>query len=133
MASYKTNQQSCLLKFLKAHPREPMSVHEMYRRMGQEHPVQSIPGESTIYRLLRKFTEEGLVRKSVDTQSRESFYVYASPPEQGAELYMRCRVCGKLHPMQLESCEHFLRQIREQENFTIDANLVLDGVCQQCQ
>ena len=40
MASYKTNQQSCLLKFLKAHPREPMSVHEMYRRMWQEHPVQ---------------------------------------------------------------------------------------------
>ena len=74
MASYKTNQQSCLLKFLKAHPREPMSVHEMYRRMGQEHPVQSIPGESTIYRLLRKFTEEGLVRKSVDTQSREASF-----------------------------------------------------------
>jgi Fe2+ or Zn2+ uptake regulation protein len=105
----------------------------MYRRMGQEHPVQSIPGESTIYRLLRKFTEEGLVRKSVDTQSRESFYVYASPPDQGEGLYMRCRVCGKLHPMESERCEQILRQIREQEHFTIDANTVLDGVCKNCQ
>lgn len=133
MTSYKTNQQSCLLKFLKAHSREPMSVREIYRRMGQEHPVQSIPGESTIYRLLRKFTEEGMVRKSVDTQSRESFYVYASPPDQGEGLYMRCRVCGKLHPMQSDSCEQLLRQIREQENFTIDTNTVLDGVCKNCQ
>ncbi len=75
MASYKTNQQYCLLKFLKAHSREPMSVHEMYRRMGQEHPVQSIPGESTIYRLLRKFTKEGLVRKSVDTRIKNCVLV----------------------------------------------------------
>ena len=133
MATYQTEQQTCLLKFLKAHSREPMTVREIYRRMEQDRPTQSIPGESTIYRLMRKFTEKGIVRKSMDTQQRETFYVFASPPDQGPELYMRCRICGELHPMQTECCEQLLRQVCEQEEFTIDTDTVIAGVCKNCR
>ena len=133
MAFYRTEQQTCLVKFLKAHSREPMTVHEMYRRMKQEYASMTIPGESTIYRLIRKLTYDGLVRKSLHTGQREIFYSYANPTDQNAGLYMRCKVCGQLQPMQTECSEQIVKQIREQENFAVDACMILEGVCQDCQ
>lgn len=68
MASYQTEQKTCLLKFLKAHSREPMTIHETYRRMGQESSLGAVPGESTIYRLIHQLTDDGIVRKSMHTE-----------------------------------------------------------------
>ena len=133
MASYRTEQKTCLLKFLKAHSREPMTIHEMYRRMGQDASLGAIPGESTIYRLIRQLTDAGIVRKSMHTEQRETFYSYVSPTDQNAGLYLRCKICGQLHPMQTEYSEQIVKQIKEQEHFAVDAIMILEGVCQDCQ
>ena len=52
MAHYQTGQKRMLLAYMKAHSEEAFTIEELCRRMSEEAAVASVPGKSTIYRIM---------------------------------------------------------------------------------
>ncbi|MBR5091525.1 MAG: transcriptional repressor, partial [Ruminiclostridium sp.] len=82
MAVYKTMQRRMLLDFLESHSGESFTVKELVAAINSEHN-DTVPSESTIYRLMRELVDGGTVRKDVDVESRENVYHLAANADTG--------------------------------------------------
>ena len=132
MTAYHTANRECLLSFLKANSNTALTVQEMMNQIQNEHIDGKIPATSSIYRLIKKFVNEGIVIKMMDTHRREFVYQFAKE-QDSSHMYMRCKICGKLYPMNLYDSERLVQEIQNTESFRIDHDIILNGVCKSCQ
>ena len=132
MASYQTMQRNVLIEFMKKNTETAFSAEELAERIKNASPG-CVPGKSTVYRLLQKLTEEGLVKRMVKGNSRKFVYQIAAGEHCDSHLHLKCTNCGKLlHMDDSESHRLFLR-ILKQSSFSIDERqTVLLGKCGGC-
>ena len=132
MTAYHTANREYLLSFLKANSNTALTVQEMMYQIQNQHIDGKIPATSSIYRLIKKFVNEGIVIKMMDTHRREFVYQFAKE-QDSSHMYMRCKICGKLYPMNLYDSERLVQEIQNTESFRIDHDIILNGVCKSCQ
>ena len=132
MTAYHTANREYLLRFLKANSNTALTVQEMLYQIQHEHTDGKTPATSSIYRLIKKFVNEGIVIKMIDTHRREFVYQFAKEKDS-SHMYMRCKVCGKLCPMNLHDSERLVQEIQNTKSFRIDHDIVLNGICKSCQ
>ena len=105
MAQYQTGQKRMLLAYMKAHSEEALTIEEWCRRLQAEPALSSVPGKSTVYRMMPRLVEEGLVRRFVKENSRKFLYQMVCGEHCDRHLHMKCSVCGKLYHMEDEDSE----------------------------
>ncbi len=131
---YRTEQKRVLLAYMKAHSEEALPIEEWCERMRTETAAEAVPGKSTVYRIMPKLVEEGLVKRFVNGNSRKFLYQMVCGEHCGNHLHMKCSVCGKLYHMEDAESEAFLWQIMRKHHFQVDGgNTVLFGQCEGCR
>ena len=129
---YQTEQKKALLDFLYTHADDAFSVEELETRM-LEAALPSVPGKSTLYRLISQLVEEGRVKRFTKGNSRHFLYQIVSCTHCTEHLHLRCTVCGKLYHMEEDESEEILRAILKRHNFAVnEGEAILPGRCENC-
>ena len=132
MASYQTMQRNVLVEFMKNNCEKAFSAEELSQNI-KEAFGDSAPGKSTIYRLLQKLTEEGLVKRMVKGNSRKFVYQISAGEHCDSHLHLKCINCGKLLHMDDSESHKLLMQVFKKNSFSIDERqTVLLGKCGGC-
>lgn len=132
MATYKTVQRGELIRFLKAHSSEELTVQEIAAMMKEDGSVVKTPGESTVYRLIKELVESGAVKRIVRGNSRQFVYQITDGEDCAHHLHLKCTVCGKLCHMNEQESREIVGRILENDSFAIDGSAVLLGRCGDC-
>ena len=129
MASdYKTQRKTELLDFLRTHKNEAFTVEEI---------CQSLYGStsclSTVYRLLGKMRDKGILRKYT-SHSNHALYQYVGESSQCLNhLHMKCLKCGKIWHMECAFNREFQDHILSDHAFHLDCSQsILYGLCETC-
>lgn len=133
MAKYKTVQKMSLIRFLKENSDKAMTVAAMAEAMRSDSSERNVPSESTLYRLIKELVSEGIVKRTVNGNSREFLYQMTDGDACSDHLHLKCRVCGKLIHMNSRLSEELIDRLDSADGFTIDRNMVLAGVCKSCK
>ena len=125
---YHTKQRSALLEYLRSNRNGWVSSREII-----EEPSLDI-GEATVYRMLTRLTEEGLLEKKPAENGRGARYRCSETADCRGHMHLRCLVCDNtfcLHSDELEKAE---QDIGSKLGFSVDeSKTTLYGVCSSCK
>lgn len=127
--TYHTEQEAVLLAFLSAHCQESFTAPELDAALGD---CPNRPSRSTLYRLLPKLAAEGKLRRFSEEGNRVRYQLVAGAHCQH-HLHLKCTACGRILHMSEEASEEVLRQIFQDDRFSVDREqTILFGRCAQC-
>jgi len=125
---YQTRQRTELLDYMRNRSNDWLSSRELITE-----PSLSI-GEATVYRILSKLTEEGLIEKKPSENGRGAVYRYCGTSSCHGHIHLRCIVCDNticLHSNALEKAE---QDIGSELGFSVDeSRSTLFGICRGCK
>ncbi len=133
MANYQTVQRQELIRFLRKHSNDPLTIAQIYSRMSEDPDFSDIPAQSSIYRLIRELTEAGMVRRNVKGNSRQFVYQFIQDDACKNHLHMKCTECGKVFHLSDETSRIIIRQVLSNDSFSLGTETVLSGKCVNCR
>ena len=133
MAVYKTAQREALLGFLRGNSDKAFTVQEIAEGIKQDSRIEKVPGESTLYRLIKELVESGEVRRTVMGNSRTFVYQIMNGDDCGHHLHMKCKECGKICHMDEQESREIMEKIRSNDSFEVDSSTILVGKCSDCK
>lgn len=89
-------------------------------------------GKSTVYRIISKLVDQGILRRISDGKTRHITYQYINTGGCSEHLHLKCNVCGKLIHLDEETSHTLGVSILKTEGFTIDEGALLYGRCESC-
>ena len=112
MSGYQTEQKRKLLAFLEQNAEAAYSIDEIIRGLSEAHPNETLPGKSTLYRLMTRLVDEGAVKRFVKGNSRHFVYQLLRGKDCVGHLHLRCSSCGHQphHLSELCRAGAFVRQ-----------------------
>lgn len=129
MKGYRTEQKKLLLLYLSSHADEAFSTAQLCAALGD-----CGIGQSTVYRLIARLTEEGAVRRFAKEGGGGYLYQYLAVNECATHLHLRCTACGKLIHLDGEESAMLEGLLREKNGFLLDeGQTMLLGLCENCQ
>ncbi len=133
MASYNTIQKKQITDFLTKNFESEFTIEELSKRLCETFGVDA-PGKSTIYRLVSKMVEDGVLKRLVKGNSRRFIYQIAAGEHCEEHLHMKCLKCGKLLHMNNEQSKEILLRILSENRFNVnEKQTVLLGNCRDCE
>lgn len=127
MKVYHTNQRKCLLDFLQNNSDKAFTIEEIIESMTGDHISQS-----TVYRLMTRLVDDGLVHRTVKGNSRSFVYQFISKGNCEDHLHMKCTDCGKVFHLDSKVTSSIQKNITSNTDFVIDSHTVLLGKCGKC-
>ena len=128
MKIYQTNQRKCLLEFLEKNSEKAFTIEEIIESMTGD-PIS----QSTVYRLMTRLVEDGLVHRTVKGNSRSFVYQFISKGKCNDHLHMKCTGCGKVFHLDSKVTSCIQKDITTNTDFEIDSHTVLLGKCGKCK
>lgn len=126
MKTYNTSQRQQLVDFMKKNADTQYTIEEIAECI---HTV----GKSTVYRLINRMVDEGIVRRTVRGNSRQFLYQYSAAEGCSSHLHMKCRECGKVLHMDDGQSKRLMEILHESRNFDLDLReTLLMGTCEKC-
>ena len=133
MAEYITEQKTMLLTFLRSNHDNAFTVDELTVAMNTSYGAKA-PGKSTIYRLITKLSDDGVVKKFAKTGSRCFVYQIVGEGDCHNHLHLKCLDCGKLIHLDEEISEELLDKVKMINDFSVNEDeTVLLGKCAECK
>ena len=133
MAEYITEQKTLLLNFLREHGDSSYTIDEIMEKMS-ELGEGTLPGKSTLYRLMNRLCDEGKVKKFARDGSRGFAYQAFIGEHCSTHLHMKCVSCGKLLHLGHEISDELLDRIKSVSDFSVsESDTVLFGSCADCR
>ncbi|MBE5938267.1 MAG: Fur family transcriptional regulator [Lachnospiraceae bacterium] len=133
MGTYNTLQRRELVEFLVNHSNNQYTVEEIAKELEAHSGQEKKIGKSTVYRLMGKLLEEGVVRRTVKGNSRHFVYQYAGGVTCAHHLHMKCRECGRILHMNDEESRNLMVMLQESSSFNLDIReTLLLGQCDRC-
>lgn len=133
MSSYHTAQKSLMLDFLTENPERSFTAEELSEAMIERFGAESAPGKSTVYRLIRKMADDGVVKRTARGDGRGMVYQASAGERCAMHLHLKCTECGRLLHMSDERSGNILGQIFSENKFSVDERqTVLVGRCADC-
>ncbi len=130
-STYQTQQRKIILSFLaSAHDRQ-FTIDEMIEGLNREgHSV----AQSSVYRLMKKLVEEGVVRRHSKEDSRQYVYQIIESEECHSHLHLQCTECGKLVHLSHEATKEARQWMQGATGFDLDQEKTyLYGKCKDCK
>ena len=90
-------------------------------------------GKSTVYRILSKLVDEGILRRISDGKTRHVTYQYVHIGTCSEHLHLKCKNCGSLIHLDEETSHKLGISILRSRGFTIDEGALLYGRCKNCE
>ena len=132
MAEYATEQKKILSDFLKENSDRAFSIEELIEGMRASYG-DHVPGTSTVYRLMNRLVEEGVVKRFVKGHSRRFLYQAVRDEHCRSHLHLKCIGCGKLLHLDERISDTLLDTIRATNDFSVnEEETVLFGECSTC-
>lgn len=133
MTGYRTRQREALLDYFARHRGQAMSAQALAQAVRDDPAVTPKPGRSTVYRLLQKLADEGLVKRYMQDNSRQFVYEMTDQDEHCSEhLHLKCMTCEKLIHLDREETGRVRRDVAR-DGFQLDSrHTVLFGLCADC-
>ena len=90
-------------------------------------------GLTTIYRLVEKLANEGILIKTT-TEDNVAEYQYLAPCENEDHFFLKCTRCGKMKHVDCERIQGLTKHIAHEHNFApTNSHIVINGLCKRCQ
>ena len=125
---YNTRSRSALVEFFERHGEECLSAKDVIA--SGEVDI----GEATVYRLLTKLTQQGVLQKSLSRDGAGSLYQLAGQSDCGEHFHLKCLDCGCIIHMHCRTMNSLEKHIESEHSFTVDnAFTVIYGHCGSCK
>ncbi|MBV2167348.1 MAG: transcriptional repressor [Bdellovibrio sp.] len=122
-----TQQRSQLLKILLNHP-DPISADEIFRKFDNKSEGMDLV---TIYRILKKFEEAGLVSR---LEFGDGVARFELALESGHHHHhVICRHCQRVEPLHICDLDQHIKMVEEMGYKQVSHRLDFFGVCSRCQ
>lgn len=132
MKTYNTSQRQSIVDYLKNNQEGQYTIEQIAEALTSGDESHKI-GKSTVYRLINRMVEEGIVRRTVKGNSRQFLYQYAAAKGCSSHLHMKCRECGKILHMDDEQSKRLMELLHESRQFELDIKeTLLLGKCEKC-
>lgn len=128
---YHTRQRELLLSFAKENKHNVFTVNEITNKLCGSEDI----GKSTVYRLVSKLTDDGILKRYYDESKKSAVYQYVDH-EHGCDrhFHLKCTDCGRTVHLEDKSTEAALRSILQDNQFAMDeGKTVLFGKCEGCK
>jgi Fur family ferric uptake transcriptional regulator len=133
MAVYNTEQKKCIISFLTDHSNSSFTIEELIAKLEQCDNITKVPGRSTVYRLMNKLVDDGIVKRFVKGHSRHFNYQIVESTGCHEHIHMKCTTCGKLFHMADDETTKILNEILANSHFIVDRDeTTLYGTCNSC-
>lgn len=133
MAAYQTEQRKALIRCMQRCQHRAMTAQELADALRSDSLLEHAPGLSTIYRLLEKLTEEGIVRRLRLAEAKAQAYQMDGNDGCSKNLHLKCTSCGKLRHLPDDERDRVVLAVRQACSFRIDAGQsTLYGLCGKC-
>lgn len=124
---YNTEKKAKLLTFLKENAEKSYTVEEICEKI-----LENGHGKSTVYRLVSRLCEDGVLRKILDESTGKISYGYLDCPRCHSDLHLKCRECGQLIHVDDKAFHAFEGSLFKSSGFIIDRGALIFGVCEAC-
>ncbi len=126
---YQTKQKQLLLDFLKNNTQKQLSTNDITNAICPDGS-----GKSTIYRLISKFCDMGILIKLQGEDAKSVLYQYVGEgTECSSHFHLKCSECGTLVHLDCDHMGKISKHILKEHNFMLDMKkTVLYGICSDC-
>jgi len=123
--SYNTKQKDIILQIIKKEETE-FTVKDIYSKLNNQ------VGLTTIYRLVDKLVEEGILNKSI-SKDNITYYQYLETCNEDNHFYLKCGNCGKIIHIDCDCIKELSHHILNNHKF-IPSNkqIIINGICEKC-
>ena len=127
---YQTKQKQLIYAFFAKHPNRHFSAKEVAENLKMSAQI----GESTVYRLIHKLTEDGEIRRFHGKNSKSVVYQFAGKDAHCDEhFHLKCSGCGQLIHLDCALVKDFEAHMGSHHGFSIDhTKTVIYGTCESC-
>lgn len=123
-SSYQTQQRRIVLGCFQNNCDRQLTADEVLALLGS-----SAPGKSTVYRVIKKLCEEGVLRRFALEGSSKSAYQLVGASCCSEHLHIKCTGCGMLLHLDKSAQDELTRKT----GFVIDdVRSMLYGKCEKC-
>ena len=124
--NYETKQKETIIEARKKQNKSFM-VKDLYDTLNGK------VGLTTIYRLLQKLEDEGLITKEVGKDNKTK-YEYLEKCEEENHFYLKCDKCGTLTHVDCDCINELSSHISKEHNFKLNKeNIIIKGICSKCK
>ena len=124
--NYETKQKETIIEAIKKKNKSFM-VKDLYDTLNGK------VGLTTIYRLLQKLEDEGLITKEVGKDNKTK-YEYLEKCEEENHFYLKCDKCGTLTHVDCDCINELSSHISKEHNFKLNKeNIIIKGICSKCK
>ncbi len=129
--TYQTQQRKILLSFLNTVSDRQLTIEEILEELNSK--GETVP-QSSVYRLMKKLVEEGVVRRHSKEDSRQYVYQIIESEDCHAHLHLQCTECGKLVHLSHEATKEARQWMKGATGFDLDQEKTyLYGTCKECK
>ncbi len=126
--TYNTAKRNELISFLSQNGGQAFSIDDICSRI-----LVNGCGKSTVYRLMAKLQEQGLVRRIFDGKTRSATYQYIDTGRCAEHFHLKCKGCGRVIHLD-DVTSHILEsRIFKSEGFSVERGMLLLGNCRDCK
>ena len=123
--SYKTKQKVLIIGIIKS-KKDEFTIKDIYEEIKNE------VGLTTIYRLVDKLTNDGILQKSVG-KNNEAYYQYLEECDKKDHFYLKCESCKKLIHIDCECMKDLTAHVLKEHNFIPSHDhIIINGLCDKC-
>ena len=124
---YNTEKRTRLVDFMKQNGRHTFTAEEICHEI-----LGGDGGKSTVYRLIAKLVDDGILRRISDGKTRKVTYQYIGGGSCSEHLHLKCKDCGILIHLDDVTSHILEKRIYNTEGFTLDGGALIYGRCEAC-
>lgn len=136
MKRYETEQKKLIVALFRSAPERAFTADEVARILGGDDGERTdrLCSVSTVYRLIARLCEDGVLCKRAREGSRKFYYQYVSGGACESHLHLECTACGRVIHMDDSTSERMLLTVLQKSGFRVDpARTRVPGLCFDCR
>ncbi len=125
--TYNTVKKNEIISFLSKNSGQAFTIDDICTRI-----LNDGAGKSTVYRIVARLAEDGVVRRVHNGSGRSASYQYVNTGHCSEHFHLKCNDCGRLIHLD-DITSHILEtRILRSEGFSLDGGMLLYGKCKNC-
>ncbi len=130
-SEYNTKQKQLLIEYLKNNSQKQFTIQQI----AEEICAKSKIGKSTVYRLISKLTDDGIIMRYVNDSNNKVVYQYVDINNGcNHHFHLKCSDCGRTVHLDNKEAESAILSILSKNEFCMDENkTMLFGKCRECK
>ena len=123
--TYNTKQKDIIIDLIK-NKKSEFTVKDIYEELKGK------TGLTTIYRLVDKLINDGLLTKNIDSNNI-TYYQYLEKCSHENHFYLKCTNCKQMIHIDCDCITDLVSHIYKEHNFSPNQeHIIIEGICSNC-